>query len=214
MRSPMPSEKFVVLSSMLILLLFATLPADAQTKTNEATTRDATQGSLNADSLAGTIKGKVKRKPEGGALPGATVTLRETGTGTTTDDDGNYSFNSVAANNYNLDVSKTLYLPETTQITVRPNRATEAPLVSLARKGRNLKFFVDLQQMYETNQIPAFERQVDLLSLECSDVADKDCKLIRQVDLQFSLKNEKKTRKKLTELVRFIAKVFAKASGS
>lgn len=205
MKSRIPAESVAILSCIAMLLFFATLIADAQ-KRNEATPSQRRADLAKASPLEGSIKGKVKRKPEGGALAGATVTLRETGIATTTDGDGNYGFDSVTANNYNLDVSKTLYIPETTSVSVKAHQSSEAPLVSLARKARNLQVVVDLKHMYQAGDSAAFRREIDSLSHECRGVGDKDCKLIRQIDFESGRGNEDKTMTKLGELLKFVEK--------
>lgn len=88
------------MNTLLFLLLFTSISAFAVVGQNTAT-----------------VKGKIKNS-NGKAVVGATVVLEETAAKTLTSADGVFTFNAIAAGEYNLTVTSDEYLPSAQKITV------------------------------------------------------------------------------------------------
>jgi len=78
----------------------------------------------------GTIEGIVKDLSSGSALPGATVIIEGTTTGTTTDADGRFRIINLKPGSYNLKITYVSYLPETIEkVRVEQNKTAQVEVV-------------------------------------------------------------------------------------
>ncbi|MGB4291916.1 MAG: TonB-dependent receptor [Bacteroidales bacterium] len=78
----------------------------------------------------GAIEGIVKDHSTGSVLPGATVIIEGTNTGTATDPEGKFRFTNLKPGLYNLKITYVSYLPETIEkVKVEQNKTTQVEAV-------------------------------------------------------------------------------------
>ena len=131
----------------------------------------------------GIVKGRVLKKTDGTGILNAIVRIKDSDKSTRTDDQGNYTFDSLTAGqNYTLEMSKNpLYDPGNTTVTAKANETVEAENVALARRPPDVKAIRDLLDLMKKGDLANFETELERRTQECKGETDDYCNTITAV---------------------------------
>jgi hypothetical protein len=130
----------------------------------------------------GIVKGRVLKKIDGTGILNTIVRIKDSDKSTRTDEKGNYTFDSLNASNYTLEISKNpLYDPGNTTVTVSANVTVEAENVALARREPDVKAIRELLELLKKGDLAQFETELERREQECRGETDDYCKKITAV---------------------------------